>query len=117
MKKAGTWPCNAPSPVVAGLLIYRCLKGILVRERPFISAQLHHLCRASAGSIQLPLGPHAARRELHAAGMQAVPMLLLLLVPLTLLIAASRVVLDCTIPVMCWRVARWVAHWPSRPWP
>jgi undecaprenyl-diphosphatase len=83
---------------VAGLLIYRRLKGILVRERPFITHSSIVCAGRPLDRFSFPSG-----HTLHAvcftiiAGC-AVPMLLLVLIPLTLVIAASRVVLGLHYP-------------------
>jgi undecaprenyl-diphosphatase len=83
---------------VAGLLIYRRLKGILVRERPFITHSSIVCAGRPLDRFSFPSGHtlHAVTFTLIACS--AVPMLLLVLVPLTLLIAASRVVLGLHYP-------------------
>jgi undecaprenyl-diphosphatase len=83
---------------VSGLLIYRKLKGILVRERPFITHSSIICVGRPLDRFSFPSGHtlHAVSFTL-VAGI-AVPALLFLLIPLTLLIAASRVVLGLHYP-------------------
>ena len=83
---------------VAGLLVYRRLKGILVRERPFITHSSIVCAGRPLDRFSFPSGHtlHAVAFTLIACS--AAPMLLLVLVPLTLLIAASRVVLGLHYP-------------------
>ncbi len=83
---------------VAGLLIYRQLKGILVRERPFITHSSIICAGRPLDRFSFPSG-----HTLHAVSVTliagcAVPMLLLVLIPLTVMIAASRVVLGLHYP-------------------
>jgi undecaprenyl-diphosphatase len=83
---------------VVGLLLYRALKNVLVRERPFMT----HAAIVCAGRpldrFSFPSG-----HTLHAVSFtlivcSALPMLALLLVPLAVLIALSRVVLGLHYP-------------------
>ena len=56
----------------AGLVLYSVLKRIFVRERPFITHAA--ITRGgAAGSLQLSVRPHAARRVVHLAGERALP--------------------------------------------
>lgn len=83
---------------VAGLLIYRKLKGVLVRERPFITHSSIVCAGRPLDRFSFPSGHtlHAVSFTLIAGA--TVPMLLVILVPLTLLIATSRVVLGLHYP-------------------
>lgn len=83
---------------VAGLLIYRRLKGILVRERPFITHSSIICAGRPLDRFSFPSGHtlHAVSFTILVAS--AVPVLLLFLIPLALLIAASRVVLGLHYP-------------------
>jgi len=83
---------------VSGLLIYRKLKRILVRERPFITHSSIVCVGRPLDRFSFPSGHtlHAVSFTLVAGS--AVPALLFLLIPLTLLIAASRVVLGLHYP-------------------
>lgn len=83
---------------IAGLLIYRALKNVLVRERPYMT----HAAIVCAGRpldrFSFPSG-----HTLHAVSFSLIictglPMLALLLVPAALLIALSRVVLGLHYP-------------------
>ena len=83
---------------LAGLLIYKALKRTLVRERPFIRHAGITLAGAPLDRYSFPSG-----HTLHAVCFtwQAVahfPQLAWLLVPMTTLIAASRVVLGLHYP-------------------
>ena len=83
---------------VSGLLIYRALKNVLVRERPYMT----HAAIVCAGRpldrFSFPSGHtlHAVSFTLIAA--TAFPLLALVLVPAALLIALSRVVLGLHYP-------------------
>ena len=55
-----------------GLAVYKFLKRTFVRERPFIRHAGISLARRAARSLQLPVGPHAARGGLHLAGLRGV---------------------------------------------
>lgn len=83
---------------VAGLLIYRQIKSVLVRERPYMT----HAAIVCAGKpldrFSFPSGHtlHAVSFTLIAAG--AFPVLALVLVPAAVLIALSRVVLGLHYP-------------------
>ncbi|MGC4029031.1 MAG: phosphatase PAP2 family protein [Steroidobacteraceae bacterium] len=83
---------------VAGLLLYRGLKNVLVRERPFIT---HHAVVCAARPLDRFSFPSG--HTLHAVSFtliicSAVPAAALLLVPAALLIALSRVVLGLHYP-------------------
>jgi undecaprenyl-diphosphatase len=83
---------------MVGLALYRALKGVLVRERPFIT---HHAIVCAARPLDrfsFPSGHtlHAVSFTLIAT--QAFPLLGVLLVPLALTIAMSRVVLGLHYP-------------------
>ncbi len=56
-----------------GLATYKFLKRTFVRERPFIRHAGISLAQAPARSLQLPVGPHAARGGLHLAGLRGIP--------------------------------------------
>jgi undecaprenyl-diphosphatase len=83
---------------VAGLIIYRLIKNVLVRERPYMT----HAAIVCAGKpldrFSFPSGHtlHAVSFTLIAAG--AFPLLALVLVPAAVLIALSRVVLGLHYP-------------------
>lgn len=83
---------------VTGLAIYRALKNVLVRERPYIT----HAAIVCAGRpldrFSFPSG-----HTLHAVSFtvvicSAIPLLAIMLVPMALLIAGSRVVLGLHYP-------------------
>lgn len=81
-----------------GLLLYRGLKGVLVRERPFITHRAIVCGARPLDRFSFPSG-----HTLHAVCFTiligaAVPGALLLLVPAALLIALSRVVLGLHYP-------------------
>lgn len=83
---------------VVGLLVYRYLKNVLVRERPYMT----HAAIVCAGRpldrFSFPSGHtlHAVSFSLVAIG--AFPVLAIVLVPAALLIALSRVVLGLHYP-------------------
>lgn len=84
--------------VMVGTVLYRQLKHRLVRERPFISHAGIHLGAAPLDRYSFPSG-----HTLHAVcftllAIAHVPDLAPILVPFTLLIAASRVVLGLHYP-------------------
>ncbi len=83
---------------VAGLLLYRALKGVLVRERPFITHRAVVCAGRPLDRFSFPSG-----HTLHAVSFtliicSAVPTAALLLAPAALLIALSRVVLGLHYP-------------------
>ena len=83
---------------VAGVLLYKVLKRVCVRERPFITHSSIALAMAPLDRYSFPSG-----HTLHAVAFtwQAVaqfPALTWVLVPLAALIAASRVVLGLHYP-------------------
>ncbi|MEJ1964306.1 MAG: phosphatase PAP2 family protein [Gammaproteobacteria bacterium] len=83
---------------VAGVLLYKVLKRVCVRERPFITHSSISLAMAPLDRYSFPSG-----HTLHAVAFtwQAVvqfPALAWVLVPLATLIAASRVVLGLHYP-------------------
>jgi undecaprenyl-diphosphatase len=82
----------------AGLVVYKLLKRIFVRERPFIRHAGISLAQAPLDRYSFPSG-----HTLHAVsftwqGCAAFPELTPVLVPLALAIAASRVVLGLHYP-------------------
>jgi undecaprenyl-diphosphatase len=81
-----------------GLLLYRGLKGVLVRERPFITHRSIVCAARPLDRFSFPSG-----HTLHAVSFTtligaAVPGSVLLLAPVALLIALSRVVLGLHYP-------------------
>ena len=83
---------------LAGLLLYRWLKGVVVRERPFITHSGISLGAAPLDRYSFPSG-----HTLHAVSftwqaVAAFPELAWFLIPLAALIAASRVVLGLHYP-------------------
>jgi undecaprenyl-diphosphatase len=83
---------------VAGLLLYRGLKGVLIRERPFITHSSIVCAARPLDRFSFPSG-----HTLHAVSFTiligaAVPAAVLLLAPVALLIALSRVVLGLHYP-------------------
>lgn len=83
---------------VSGLLIYRALKNVLVRERPYMTHSAIVLAGKPLDRFSFPSG-----HTLHAVGFSLIvcsslPFLALVLVPVALLIAASRVVLGLHYP-------------------
>ena len=83
---------------IVGLLIYRALKGVLVRERPFITHRSIVCAGQPLDRFSFPSGHtlHAVSFTLVIAG--HLPAIGLLLVPVALLIALSRVVLGLHYP-------------------
>jgi len=82
----------------AGLAVYKCLKRIFVRERPFIRHAGISLAGAPLDRYSFPSGHtlHAVCFSWQACA--AFPELIMVLVPLALAIAASRVVLGLHYP-------------------
>ncbi|MDQ1363844.1 MAG: undecaprenyl-diphosphatase [Pseudomonadota bacterium] len=83
---------------IAGVVIYKLLKNNLVRQRPCIS----HAC-ISQGTAMLDLYSFPSGHTLHAfsfciIAVSAFPELGLILIPFTMLVAASRVVLGLHYP-------------------
>lgn len=83
---------------LVGLLLYRGLKGVLVRERPFITHRSIVCAARPLDRFSFPSG-----HTLHAVSFTiligtTVPGALLLLAPVALLIAMSRVVLGLHYP-------------------
>jgi undecaprenyl-diphosphatase len=81
-----------------GLLLYRGIKGVLVRERPFIRHDSIICAARPLDRFSFPSG-----HTLHAVSFTiligaAVPFALLLLAPVAVLIAMSRVVLGLHYP-------------------
>jgi len=81
-----------------GLLVYRTLKGRLVRERPFVGLVGIECAMPPLDRYSFPSG-----HTLHAAAftimsVHHVPELAVLLVPFAVLVAASRVVLGLHYP-------------------
>ncbi|MET0279997.1 MAG: phosphatase PAP2 family protein [Steroidobacteraceae bacterium] len=88
--------CAVAGPV--GLGIYRALKNVLVRERPYITHGAIVCAGKPLDRFSFPSG-----HTLHAVGFTLIictslPLLALLLVPAALLIATSRVVLGLHYP-------------------
>lgn len=88
--------CAVAGPV--GLGIYRALKNVLVRERPYITHHAIVLAGKPLDRFSFPSG-----HTLHAVSFTLIicsglPLLALLLVPAALIIAASRVVLGLHYP-------------------
>lgn len=83
---------------VTGLLLYRVIKGVLVRERPFITHSSIICAGHPLDRFSFPSGHtlHAVTFTLIACS--AAPILALLLVPLSILVAMSRVVLGLHYP-------------------
>ena len=99
--------CGAPGRHIAaqcaiagatGLLLYRALKNVLVRERPYLT-HAAIVCRGRPlDRFSFPSG-----HTLHAVSFtlivcSAMPLLAVVLVPMAMLIAASRVVLGLHYP-------------------
>lgn len=83
---------------VLGLVIYRYLKNVLVRERPYMTHAAIICAGRPLDRFSFPSG-----HTLHAVGfsliaIKAFPLLAVVLVPATLLIALSRVVLGLHYP-------------------
>lgn len=88
--------CAVAGPV--GLLVYRSLKNILVRERPYITHGAIVCAGQPLDRFSFPSG-----HTLHAVSFTllictGLPVLALLLVPVALVIAVSRVVLGLHYP-------------------
>jgi undecaprenyl-diphosphatase len=101
VRKAGLRRLTSLKMAIAGLtglLLYKLLKRHLVRERPFITHQSIVRAAAPLDRFSFPSG-----HTLHAVcftviAVEAFPVLAWVLVPLALLIAASRVVLGLHYP-------------------
>jgi undecaprenyl-diphosphatase len=83
---------------ITGLAIYRALKNVLVRERPYITHEAIVLAGKPLDRFSFPSG-----HTLHAVSFTLIvtdglPLLALVLVPIALVIAASRVVLGLHYP-------------------
>jgi undecaprenyl-diphosphatase len=83
---------------ITGVILYKLLKNNLVRQRPCISHQCIH-----QGTAMLDLYSFPSGHTLHAfsfciIAVNAFPKLGIVLIPFTLLIAASRVVLGLHYP-------------------
>lgn len=83
---------------LTGLLLYRALKGVLVRERPFITHRAVVCAGRPLDRFSFPSG-----HTLHAVSftliiVSALPVAAFVLVPVALLIAMSRVVLGLHYP-------------------
>lgn len=83
---------------VAGLLIYRRLKNVLVRERPFMTHAGIICAGRPLDRFSFPSGHTLHAVSLTMITVQAFPWLAPLLVPLAMLIAMSRVVLGLHYP-------------------
>jgi undecaprenyl-diphosphatase len=83
---------------VAGLLVYRYLKNVLVRERPYMTHAVIVCAGRPLDRFSFPSGHtlHAVSFTMIAAS--AFPSLALVLVPAAVLIALSRVVLGLHYP-------------------
>ncbi|MFO1426756.1 MAG: phosphatase PAP2 family protein [Steroidobacteraceae bacterium] len=82
----------------AGLALYKLLKRKLVRERPFVGLVGIDCAMPPLDRYSFPSG-HTLHAVLFTTmAVQAAPVLALLLVPFTLLVAASRVVLGLHYP-------------------
>ena len=90
------WSCSRPAPL--GLAVYKILKRTFVRERPFIRHAGISLAGAPLDRYSFPSGHtlHAVAFTWQACA--AFPELAIVLVPLALAIAASRVVLGLHYP-------------------
>ena len=97
---------NAPTFVVqtlltagAGILIYKLLKQRLVRERPYI----RHHGEITCGTAPLDRYSFPSGHTLHAVSFAVLygfyePLMLFVLIPFALLVAASRVILGLHYP-------------------
>lgn len=83
---------------LAGLAIYRQLKHRLVRERPYISHPGIHLGTAPLDRYSFPSGHTLHAVTFTVIATAHIPELAIVLVPFTLLVAASRVVLGLHYP-------------------
>jgi undecaprenyl-diphosphatase len=83
---------------VVGLMLYRALKNVLVRERPYMTHSAIVCAGRPLDRFSFPSGHtlHAVSFTLIVAS--ALPWMALVLVPAALLIAASRVVLGLHYP-------------------
>ena len=83
---------------ITGLAVYRALKNVLVRERPYITHAIIVCAGRPLDRFSFPSG-----HTLHAVSFtliicSGIPLLGLLLVPMALLIAGSRIVLGLHYP-------------------
>jgi undecaprenyl-diphosphatase len=83
---------------LVGLVLYRTLKNVLVRERPYMTHEAIVCAGRPLDRFSFPSGHtlHAVSFTLIICG--ALPLMALVLVPAALLIAASRVVLGLHYP-------------------
>lgn len=83
---------------LAALVIYRQLKHRLVRERPYIAHPGIHLGTAPLDRYSFPSGHTLHAVTFTVIATAHIPQLAIVLVPFTLLVAASRVVLGLHYP-------------------
>src|SRR5580704_17515255 len=96
---------------VLGLILYKLLKGVFVRERPFITHETIDLAMAPLDRYSFPSG-HTLHAVSFAWQVTAhFPELGWVLVPLAALIAASRVVLGLHYPPTYSTGRRLVPRW------
>lgn len=82
----------------AGVAVYKWLKGVVVRERPFITHLGISLGAAPLDRYSFPSGHTLHAVSFSTQAIAAFPELAWILVPLAALIAASRVVLGLHYP-------------------
>lgn len=83
---------------IAGVILYKLLKNNLVRQRPCISHQCIHQATAMLDLYSFPSGHTLHAFSFCIIAVHAFPELGIILIPFTLLIAASRVVLGLHYP-------------------
>jgi undecaprenyl-diphosphatase len=83
---------------VAGLLVYRQLKCVLVRERPYMTHAAIHCAGRPLDRFSFPSGHTLHAVSFSLIAISAFPVLAVVLVPAALLIALSRVVLGLHYP-------------------
>lgn len=83
---------------VTGLAIYRRLKNVLVRERPYLTHAAITCAGRPLDRFSFPSGHTLHAVSLSMIAIQAIPWLAIVLVPAAVLIALSRVVLGLHYP-------------------
>lgn len=83
---------------LAGLLLYRWLKGRFVRERPFITHSVITRAGAPLDRFSFPSGHTLHAVSFTVVAVSGFPVLAVLLVPLAVAIALSRIVLGLHYP-------------------
>ena len=94
---------------LAGVLVYKALKTTLVRERPYVGSRIIHCALGPLDRYSFPSGHTLQAVLFTTVALAWFPLLALLLVPMTGLIALSRVILGLHYPsdVLCGALIGW----------